>query len=257
MFLYARIRRQTIIIMTVVIAAVVLLSGCFYENVNLRKETSFEESVENKTTEEAYYNEEIPPIAEESFSPVFEKNDIPEDVQEKMYGVTISDSSRMGFDDLSYLTLTHIGYDGKSHTGNMIVDKKLADEVISIFKELYEAEFPIEKISLACEYSGVDELSMEDNNTSAFNDRPVTGGTGLSYHQLGRAIDINPLVNPYIKFSSGVVLPENSDAYLDREVNAMGMITADGECVRIFKKYGWTWGGDWKSLKDYQHFEKR
>ena len=187
--------------------------------------------------------------------PVFTKSDIPEDVKVKMHGVTISDSSAVKFDGLSYLTLTYMGYDGKSHTGNMIVDKTLADEVISIFKELYEAKFPVEKIRLASEYGGDDELSMADNNTSAFNDRPATGGTGLSYHQLGRAIDINPKVNPYIK--GNVILPEEGKNYTDRSLDEQGMISKDGVCVEIFKKYGWSWGGDWTSLKDYQHFEKK
>ena len=230
---------------SIVLLLVISLSGCYYKKSSSDK---------NIAEEKIYYNEEIT-ASEESFSPVFEKSDIPGDVKDKMYGVTISDSSRTGFDGLSYLTLTYIGYDGESHIGNMIVDKNLADEVILIFKELYEVKFPIEKIRLACEYGGVDELSMEDNNTSAFNDRPVTGGSGLSYHQLGRAIDINPLVNPYIKGS--VVLPASAKGYTDRENDTAGIITSDGDCVRIFKKYGWTWGGDWRSLKDYQHFEKR
>ena len=186
---------------------------------------------------------------------VFTKSEIPEEIRERMMGVTIREDSRMQFEDLSYLTITHIGYDGKSHTGNMIVNKKLADEVLSIFKELYEIKFPIERMELVHKYGGSDELSMRANNTSSFNDRPVSGGTGLSYHQLGQAIDINPLVNPYIKKS--VVLPETAHEYTDRTLNAKGMINSDSECVQIFKKYGWTWGGDWTSLKDYQHFEKR
>ena len=239
MYMDIRVRRLIIAVLAV------SLSGCAYVKTPVVKDSP-EQAV--------HYNEEIPAV-EESFTPVFEKSDIPNEVKDKMYGVTISDSSRVGFDGLSYLTLSYIGYDGENHTGNMIVDKNLADEVVCIFKELYEAKFPIEKIRLACEYGGVDELSMEDNNTSAFNDRPVTGGSGLSYHQLGRAIDINPLVNPYIKGS--VVLPASAQWYTDRTSEAVGIITSDSDCVKIFKKYGWTWGGDWRSLKDYQHFEKR
>ena len=174
-----------------------------------------------------------------------------------MQGVTIHTSSRVSFDDLSYLTLTYVGYNGENSIGNMIVDKNLADEVLAIFKELYEAGFPIERIEPAYKFGGDDELSMENNNTSSFNDRPVTGGNSLSYHQLGRAIDINPYVNPYVKSSKGVVLPASAHMYADRNIEEKGMIKADGVCVKIFKKYGWTWGGDWRSLKDYQHFEKR
>ena len=193
---------------------------------------------------------------EKQFEQVFEKSEIPQDIKEKMLNVTISDKSHVTFDDLEYLTLTYYGYDDQSHIGNMVVDKQISDEVISIFKELYEVKFPIEKMLLPCEYSGIDELSMRDNNTSAFNDRPIEGSGALSYHQLGRAIDINPLVNPYIRFSDGEVLPTTAHEYLDRTKQVKGMIYEDDPCVKIFKKYGWVWGGDWNSVKDYQHFEK-
>ncbi len=196
-------------------------------------------------------------VAYMEIAAVFVKNDIPESIRKKMQGVTISDKSRMKFEELSYLTVTYMGYDHVPHIGNIIVDKKLADEVLSIFKELYEIEFPIERMELPCNYNGDDELSMQANNTSSFNDRPVTGGMGLSYHQLGRAIDINPLVNPYVKTSANIVLPATAGKYTDRTLDEPGMIKKNSECVEIFKKYGWTWGGDWKSLKDYQHFEKR
>ncbi len=199
-----------------------------------------------------------PDEPKESIVPLqFTSSPVPEEVRQKMQGVTISEKSPVGFDDLSYLTLSYAGYDGKTHTGNMIVSAELADEVISIFKELYNIGFPIEKMRLPCEYDGVDELSMRDNNTSAFNDRPIEGTGGMSFHQLGRAIDINPLVNPYIRFSDGEVLPTTASEYLDRTLGEKGMITEDSPCVGIFKKYGWEWGGDWHSLKDYQHFEKK
>lgn len=197
-------------------------------------------------------------VPKEDIAPLqFTSSAVPDEVRKKMQGVTISENSPVGFDDLSYLTLSYTGYDGKTHAGNMIVSAELADEVISIFKELYNIGFPIEKMRLPCEYDGVDENSMRDNNTSAFNDRPIEGTGGLSYHQLGRAIDINPLVNPYIRFSDGVVLPETAYKYLDRTLGKEGMIAEDSPCVEIFKKYGWDWGGDWKSVKDYQHFEKK
>ena len=187
----------------------------------------------------------------------FTSEPIPEEIRNKMRGVTISEKSPVDFDDLSYLTLTYIGYDGESYIGNMVVANEIADEVIQIFKELYNIKFPIEKMRLPYEYDGVDELSMRDNNTSAFNDRPIEGTGGLSFHQLGRAIDINPLVNPYIRFSDGEVLPTTAHKYLDRSLDEVGMIKEDSPCVEIFKKYGWTWGGDWTTVKDYQHFEKK
>ncbi len=179
---------------------------------------------------------------------MFFKSDIPKNIQKKM--------QKTVFDELSYLTLSYIGYDEKEHTGNMIVDKALADEVILIFEELYAEKFPINKMKLVCEYGGDDELSMRDNNTSAFNYRTVVGGTQISKHALGRAIDINPLVNPYIRPSDNLVLPQTAAEYIDRSKNITGMIHADSICVKTFKKYRWIWGGDWETLKDYQHFEK-
>ncbi len=193
-------------------------------------------------------------LSETNVNPIFAKEDIPDAVKEKMLNVTISDSSPVSFSDLSYLTITYIGYDDAVHTGNMVIDKTLADDALDIFKELYAEGFPIEKIRLACEYGGSDELSMEDNNTSCFNDRPIEGTNTVSNHALGRAIDINPLINPYIK--GDTLLPVTAGQYLDRGLNEKGIITADGICVRIFKSHGWEWGGDWNSLKDYQHFEK-
>ena len=198
-----------------------------------------------------------PPPKHEEIKLLFTSEPIPEEIRAKMQDVTISDKSPVAFDDLSYLTLSYIDYDGKTNIGNMVVASEIADEVIQIFKELYNIKFPIEKMRLPCEYEGVDEYSMRDNNTSAFNDRPIEGTGGLSYHQLGRAIDINPLVNPYIRFSDGEVLPTTAHKYLDRTLNEKGMLLAGSECVKIFKKYGWTWGGDWTSVKDYQHFEKQ
>ncbi len=227
------------------ILCLVMLFGCQTEDKSalVQNKKAALDTLQEQTHEEAVQE------------PLFEKSEIPEEIREKMMNVTINENSRMNFDTLSYLSLTCIGYDEKEYVGHMIVDAQLADEVICIFKELYEARFPVEKMKPVCEYAGSDDLSMQDNNTSSFNDRPATGGSGLSYHQLGRAIDINPLVNPYVKKSK--VLPASSTAYTDRTLGAKGMITQDGKCVEIFKKYGWSWGGDWKSLKDYQHFEKR
>lgn len=195
-------------------------------------------------------------IPTENRTDIFTKEEIPEDVRDQMWNVTINENSAVGFSDLSYLTVTYMGYDDKSHEGHLIVDKTLADEVLNIFKELYNINFPIEKMNLPCEYGGVDELSMEDNNTSAFNNRPIEGTNTVSNHALGRAIDINPLINPYIKYSTDTVLPTIGRVYLDRTSDNKGIITKDSECVKIFEKYGWTWGGNWNSLKDYQHFEK-
>lgn len=242
------IRRINSVILFLIVCAL-----SFYAGNALGLKYSVKKSISEQTGEpKAVYT-----VAEKMMpQPKFSKSEIPEKIRRKMMNVTISENSHVTFDDLAYLTLSYIGYDGKTHTGNMVVDKELADEVISIFRQLYEIEFPIEKMRLPYEYDGVDEMSMRDNNTSAFNDRPIEGSGGLSFHQLGRAIDINPLVNPYVRHSDGVVLPTTASKYINRQLDEKGMITEDSQCVEIFKKHGWEWGGDWKSLKDYQHFEK-
>lgn len=186
----------------------------------------------------------------------FEVLSIPEDIKSLMIGKTIYENSIMDFDDLRYLRVTYFGYDENSHIGEIIVYKDIAEEVVNIFKELYENKFPIEKMKLPDYYGGVDEESMRDNNSSGFNDRPVSV-TQRSYHQLGLAIDINPLYNPFIVFKNNYLAPGNSREFLDRSKDVKGMITDSSICVKIFKKYGWEWGGDWTYCKDYQHFERQ
>ena len=158
------------------------------------------------------------------------------------------------YDELRYLTVLHIGYDGCVHVGEVIVNAKVANEVLEIFKQLYKIQYPIEKMHVMSYYHGSDELSMEDNNSSAFNFREVTDGGKLSMHAYGLAIDLNPKVNPYIK--NHVVLPANGQAYVNRDQSVLGMIKKNDAVYQLFTSYGWTWGGDWSSLKDYQHFEK-
>jgi hypothetical protein len=154
--------------------------------------------------------------------------------------------------DLRILSLSHWNYAGSVSTGKLVVAAELANQVVDIFQELYEAGFPIERMELVDKYDGDDNLSMAANNTSAFNCRLVTGGTTYSEHSYGRAIDINPLVNPYVQGST--VLPPAGSAYVDRSLDATGMIHTNDEVVQAFADRGWIWGGTWSSLKDYQHF---
>lgn len=164
------------------------------------------------------------------------------------------DSTVISYDELRYLTVLHHGYDDFVHVGELIVNACVADEVLQIFKELYLMGYPIEKMRVMSCYGGSDELSMEDNNSSAFNFRYMTDGGKLSYHAYGLAIDLNPKVNPYVK--EQLVLPVNGKEYINRDQCVLGMIKKDDAVYQLFKRYGWTWGGDWTSLKDYQHFEK-
>ncbi len=140
-----------------------------------------------------------------------------------------------------------------TRTGNLVVHKDLANEVVEIFKEIYDAKFPIANIDLVDKYNADDNLSMINNNTSAFNYRLIYGTSRLSNHSTGKAIDINPLFNPHVV--NGVVYPVEGSAYIDRAINEKGMIHEGDAVYNAFIKRGWIWGGHWKN-PDYQHFEK-
>jgi hypothetical protein len=179
-----------------------------------------------------------------------------EEVINKINGVSWKQGAPVELKDLSYVKVLHWGFDGKEHIGELIVHKKVAKEVAQIFRELYEAKFPIEKIKLIDEYNANDDLSMEDNNTSAFCYREVAGKKGtLSKHSYGIAIDINPIQNPYIKGEK--ISPAAGKEYKNRKNVKKGMIVKGDICYKVFKERGWIWGGEWKTLKDYQHFQKQ
>ena len=142
-----------------------------------------------------------------------------------------------------------------SPAGLLIVHKDLAQEVAEIFRSLFYHGFLIEKMTPIEEFNGDDNASMAANNTSAFNCRDVTGQLGkFSNHSWGRAIDINPLTNPYIRGDK--VLPPAGRQYLDRTQAFPGSILEDSFAVKRFAQAGWQWGGSWTDRKDYQHFEK-
>jgi D-alanyl-D-alanine carboxypeptidase len=152
--------------------------------------------------------------------------------------------------DLRYLRMTYVGFDGLAHRGEMVVHRTAAPKIISVFRRAYNARFPIYRMRLVDDYRGSDDASMAANNTSAFNCRRTSGGTAWSQHSYGRAIDINPVQNPYV--SGGVVEPPAGKAYVSRSPLRKGMVTWT---VRdAFADVGWYWGGAWRYSKDYQHF---
>lgn len=162
--------------------------------------------------------------------------------------------------DLRYLRLKHIDFNGEKQTGEMIVHKAVSVEVTEIFKALYDAGYPIKKMRLVSEYRGSDWQSIEADNTSAFNCRKATGSKNYSKHSYGKAIDINPIENPYV-FRNGKSSHKASKPYLIRKRTSesapqRAMLLPNDKAVQIFKKYGWQWGGDWSGVKDYQHFSK-
>lgn len=163
------------------------------------------------------------------------------------------------YDDLSYIHIMHYNFDGEVTEGELICNKAIAQDLVEIFYELYKAEYQIEKIRLIDEYGGDDNLSMEDNNTSCFNYRVVEGSSKLSKHAYGLAIDINPFYNPYVRYNDDGSLhidPIGSEPYADRSAAFPYKIDSDDLCLKLFKEHGFTWGGDWNSMKDYQHFQK-
>lgn len=187
----------------------------------------------------------------------FIAREIDNSLYERIRGKSYRPNSDISISELSYISLLHYGFDRCVHQGEMICNKHIADRVIGVFELLYRKRYQIESVRLIDDYGGSDDASMRANNTSAFNYRPITNGTRLSRHALGLAIDINPLYNPYVKTIDGktVILPENSLQYVDRTKRFPHKITHKDSAYLAFKSYGFSWGGDWESLNDYQHFE--
>ncbi|CAM3465628.1 M15 family metallopeptidase [Mycobacterium colombiense] len=157
---------------------------------------------------------------------------------------------------LRRVEVDHVGFDGRTHRGELIVHQDLVPEVIAIFAQLYRLRFPIERIRAVDRYPAAeDELSMEDDNTSAFNCRGIPGSEHWSQHAYGRAIDLNPRLNPCV-YATGRFEPHNAAEYVDRGRGDPGLVHDGDPAVRVFTDRGWLWGGHWTSPVDYQHFER-
>ena len=189
----------------------------------------------------------------------FYQQEITDDIFSRIEGKSFKANCTTPREDLRYLRVLHYNKDREILKGELICHKDIADDLLAIFQELYKAAYPIERMVLIDEYDADDEASMRANNTSAFNFRYASGMKRLSRHAQGMAIDINPLYNPLVKERGGRTMfyPSNAEAYIDRSKYFPYKIENEDLCVRLFKKHGFLWGGDWKSSKDYQHFEKR
>ena len=189
----------------------------------------------------------------------FTISEIPDTIFGFMQGRSYKEDCLIPRSDLRYLIILHRNMEGQAVVGELVVNKEISADILDIMRELYELNYPIEQVRLVDYYEGDDELSMAANNSSAFNWRPLTGSTTkISRHAMGMAIDINPLYNPYYKFHRGVetIKPEEGEPYVDRMWEFPYMIDKDDICYDLFMERGFKWGGDWRSLKDYQHFEK-
>ncbi|MDF1565261.1 MAG: M15 family metallopeptidase [Deltaproteobacteria bacterium] len=169
-----------------------------------------------------------------------------------MRGVSWHEGCPLPLEQLARLELSHHGFDGEPHTGVLVVDAAEAQRVEGIFRALFEARFPIRRMEPIEAFGGDDDASMAADNTSAFNCRPVAGKKTFSQHAWGRAIDLNPRENPYVRGED--VQPPRGRAFLDRAADLPGLLREGGPAVRAFESAGWKWGGRWRRSKDYQHF---
>jgi hypothetical protein len=176
------------------------------------------------------------------------------EVRQRMTGVSWRPGCPVGLDDLRLLRLSYVDFDGGAHVGELVVHRALADPVVRIFGKLYAARFPIRSMQTIEAYGGSDDASMAADNTSAFNCRNVPNTSHWSNHAYGRAIDVNPVENPYLPGRQ--IMPPAGKDYLDRRNVRPGMIVAGDPVVSAFKAEGFTWGGAWRTGVDYQHFDK-
>jgi D-alanyl-D-alanine carboxypeptidase len=162
----------------------------------------------------------------------------------------------VGPGDLRSVRVSYVGFDGRAHTGTLVVNRQVVADVESVFRRLYVARFPIRRMQPVARFGGSDDRSMAADNTSAFNCRYAVapGPKHWSVHAYGEAIDVNTVENPYVE--GGRVLPPAGRRYLDRSRYRKGMAVAGGVLVRAFASVGWLWGGRWSASPDWQHFSR-
>lgn len=188
----------------------------------------------------------------EVFSPVFRSDTLSPAMREAIG--PLPKGSPVRFGDLRVLTLSHYGFDGKPHLGQMVCNKAVADDLLEIFERLFDLRYQIRSIRPVSDFGGSDTASMEADNTSCFNCRRVDGMSRWSSHAMGMAVDINPLENPWVRGSR--VKPQSALQYADRTRDFPHKLTTEDPAVRLFRSKGFVWGGSWRSVKDWQHFEK-
>jgi hypothetical protein len=159
-------------------------------------------------------------------------------------------------DELDYVTVKYWGFDNREYQGALLIHRELSRDIVYIFDELYSKHFPIYKMQSPEIILFSEDEIMAKNITVSFNCREVTGQQGiLSQHSYGRAIDINPLINPYVK--GKLIIPPQGEEHIARNAFHPGKITQHSFIYALFTSRGWDWGGNWNDLQDFQHFEKR
>jgi hypothetical protein len=190
---------------------------------------------------------------------VFSVQPIPDSVFQRMQGRSWPEGCTVRRADLRYLRLSHVDADKKEHVGEMVCNKAIANDLLEIFRELYRQKYPIQHIRLIDDYEADDERAMRDNNTSSFCYRKISGSTKLSKHAMGMAVDINTLYNPYVRTGKDgrrIVEPATAVKYVDRRKSFPYKIVKGDLLYRLFLQHGFKWGGSWRTVKDWQHFEK-
>lgn len=196
-------------------------------------------------------------VASKPIGQWFTAQPLPAFVQKRMQGRSYPADCPVPMDDLRYLRLLYRDAKGSARKGEMVVNKEIAQDVIAIFRDLFRMCYPLERMQLIDDYDANDERSMAANNTSAFCFRAVAGSKRLSAHARGMAVDVNPLYNPCVRYrrnGSLWVQPAGGKQYANRRNQTVYMIS--DTVVALFRKHGFRWGGAWRSVKDYQHFEK-
>lgn len=203
---------------------------------------------------------ELLSVVEEDGEPEdwFSINPVDDEIFGRIYGNSYKKDCSIPREELRYLTVAHHNFNGEVVKGELICNALIAEDLIDIFRNLYNDKYPIERLVLIDEYGSDDIKSMQANNSSCFNYRVIAGSNKLSKHARGLAIDINPLYNPWVKQDNGVlkVSPEEGRPYADRKKEFPYKIDRDDLCYKEFIRHGFKWGGDWTTIKDYQHFEK-
>jgi hypothetical protein len=191
----------------------------------------------------------LPPPADGRFDATIDP--VTPDIRHRI-GSSWSPGCPVPLEELRYLTLTFWGFDKRAHTGELVVHAAIAEEVVEVFRELFNARFPIEEMRLVTTADLQAAPTGDGNNTAAFVCRAARGSTKYSEHAYGLAIDVNPFQNPYIRGET--VLPELARSYTDRTVLRAGMLVEGSPAVTAFTRRGWEWGGTWRSVKDPMHF---
>lgn len=160
------------------------------------------------------------------------------------------------WENLDVLSVRYRGFDGKSHTGRLVIRRGWAVPVSLVFGRMYEDGFRIDQMDFMITLAAVQYQDLATNNTYAFHCRKTISGGSWSQHAYGEAVDINPVQNPYHRPSNGYVFPPAGAAYVQRNPLRTGMIGANGLVETAFYLVGWKWGGRWTYAQDYMHFSR-